>query len=72
MKIYRACLADAYVLRETLEFLVQQADFYEAEKDRYERLLDECDDHDPYLEEQMEEYDAKRAAFERMLSKLTK
>lgn len=72
MKKYRDCLADTYALSEVLEYVSRQADYHEAEMERYVNLSRECDGTDDYYSEQAEEHRAKAAALERLLAKLTK
>lgn len=73
MKTYRKALADAYALREALECLAGRADdVMESAFRARERLKELGDDDKQYYVDQVAEYEAKAAAFERLIEKLSK
>lgn len=73
MKTYRKALADAYALRETLECLAGRADDVMEDASRARERLKEVDDAEKqYYVDQVTEYEAKAAAFERLIEKLSK
>lgn len=75
MKKYRSCIADAYVMRELLEYLAGRADSFAADVIRYRAQAEEAGeehDGDSYYMESVAECQAKADAFERLLAKLSK
>lgn len=73
MKTYRSCVADAYAMRDLLEYLSGRADDYSGNAADYrERARVDEEPEDGYYTQQFTEYEAKAAAFERLLAKLSK
>ena len=73
MKKYRDCLADAYVMREVLEYLSGRADDMARDAEDYKaRSVEQGEDSDGYILEQSIICAARSAAFERLLTKLCK
>ena len=75
MKKYRACVADAYVLRDVLEYLVGRADDFASDVIRYRAQAEEAgEEHneDSYYMESAVECQAKADAYERLLVRLSK
>lgn len=73
MKKYRDCIADAFVLQCLLEFLSDNEDSSSRDSVRYIEQADaDEEDENGYYRKQAEEYRAKAAAYERLLTKLSK
>ena len=73
MKNYRSCLADAYALQNILEYLAGRADDMAGSVTSYlERAKENEEDGDGYYTKEAAEYEAKAAAFERLIVKLSK
>lgn len=75
MKTYRKALADAYALRDLLEYLAGRADSLVADVIRYRAQAEEAgEEHDgnSYYMEMVVELQAKSDAFERLIEKLSK
>ena len=75
MKNYRACVADAYVMRDLMEYLSSRADDMANDAVRCRAQAEEAgEEHngDSYYMESAVEYQAKADAFERLLAKLSK
>ena len=71
MKTYRTCLADAFAMEDVLLYLCSRVDCMEEEAQRNAIAMQEDPD-DVWRAEQVSEYTAKAAAFERLIAKLTK
>lgn len=73
MKKYRDCVADAFVFQRVLEFISDSADSSLSNSEEYlTRANADEEGEDGYCRQQYEEYDAKAAAYERLLKKLSK
>lgn len=75
MKNYRSCLADAYALRDVLEFIASRADDAAEDVIRLRAQAEEAGEvhnGDSYYMQGAAEYQAKADAFERLLAKLSK
>ena len=75
MKKFRPCVADAYVLRDVLEYLANCADSCAADVVRCRAQAEEAgEEHDgnSYYMESAAEYQAKADAYERLLTRLSK
>ena len=74
MKTYRKSLADVYALQNVLDYLADRADsFIDDVANIRERLGDADNEEDRrYFIGQVAEYEAKAAAFERLIEKLSK
>lgn len=75
MKKFRSCVADAYVMKDLLEFLAGRADNFAADVIRYRAQAEEAGeehDEDSYYMESAVECQAKADAYERLLTRLSK
>lgn len=75
MKNYRSCVADAYAMKELLEYLAERADSFVSDVVRFRAQAEEsgeAHDGDSYYVQSAVECQAKADAFERLLTKLSK
>lgn len=73
MKNYRSCLADAYALQSVLEYLTNRADGLADEAADYRaRAKEDEEGSGDYYAGKVSEFEAKAAAFERLIAKLSK
>lgn len=72
MKKYRDCVADAFAYDSVIRFLADRADDLSSDADRQIERASEDEPGDSYYLESAAEYKAKAAAFERLLTKLSK
>ena len=73
MKTYRSCVVDAYAVQDCLDFLSHRADTFAEDADCYRAQLAEDTESDgSYYRDCIAESEARAAAFERLISKVSK